>query len=181
MNKPLNKTRLKLTRPIVTSRQEAEMRAAEVTEKITILNSLKSDMDSQINHIRESYSDRVSELENVIAEKTECLRAWAEVNPSEFAKNKSIQLQCATIGFRTGQYQAKPIKGWTWDRVLEKLHLNKLSRYIRTKEEIDKQTLIADRETLELSAIGVRVFQEESFFLEPMITEPTTRVSTDVE
>lgn len=171
--------RIKLTRPIVTCRAEAELRASEITEKTIILNSLKGDMDAEINTIRESYACRISELETIIAEKTECLRVWAEANPQEFVKSKSIDMQCAIVGFRTGNYQAKPLSKWTWDRVLEKLKALKFGRYIRTKEDVDKQTIIADREILDLAAIGVRVFQDESFFIEPKITDPTTRVSTE--
>lgn len=178
MNKP---TRIKLTRPIVTSRQEAELRAAEVTELTLQLNAMKSDMDAEINSIREDYAPDLAALEKTIGEKTECLKAWAEVNPAEFGKARSIDMQCAVIGWRTGNYQIKPLAKWTWDRVLERLKSINLIRYIRTKEEVDKQTIIADRESLDLAAIGVRVFQEESFYIDPKITDPTTRVATEAQ
>ena len=49
------------------------------------------------------------------------------------------------------------------------------ARYVRIKEEIDKDRLLADRETLgkdKMASMGVEVVQDESFFVDPKRETP---------
>ena len=61
-------------------------------------------------------------------------------------------------------------KGFTWAAVTN-LAKELLPQYIRTTEELDKQSLLADRDKEDVAEmmprIGVQVVQEETFFVEP--------------
>jgi phage host-nuclease inhibitor protein Gam len=63
----------------------------------------------------------------------------------------------------------KTLKGWTWALVLERIGALRLTQYIRTKSEPDKEKLLADREKLgdRLTEVGVQVVQAETFFVDP--------------
>lgn len=104
-------------------------------------------------------------------------------NQSElFAKRKSLEMTHGVIGFRTGQPKCKTARGTTWADALE-LVKDRLPNYIRTKEEVDKDRLLADRNLPcrrddepeeaarpllhEMALCGILVVQEESFFVEP--------------
>jgi phage host-nuclease inhibitor protein Gam len=68
----------------------------------------------------------------------------------------------------------KTLPGWTFDRVLQTLKTAGALDYIRVKEEVHKQNLLSDRESIgpeRLREIGLRVVQEETFFVEPKLTE----------
>jgi phage host-nuclease inhibitor protein Gam len=76
-----------------------------------------------------------------------------------------------TVGYRTGQPTLKPIKGMTWEKVVEVLKQT-MPGFVRTKEEADKAGLIAAAEAGELGeenlrTLGLRRHHEERFFVEP--------------
>ena len=99
-------------------------------------------------------------------------RVWSEANPQEFGAVRSIETVHGTLGWRMGGPSLRTLPGWTWDQVKENLKAVSAMGYIRVKEEVNKQNLLADRETIsaeKLRELGVRVVQEESFFVEPKL------------
>jgi phage host-nuclease inhibitor protein Gam len=138
-------------------------------------------MDEEIAAIREKYQPRLEAEAKRLAEMSAAVQACAEANPQEFHQRKSIEFVCGTIGFRTGTPKLKTLGRLTWDVVLQALRRAKWgSAYIRTKEEINKEQIIADVSAESLSAadllkIGAVVIREESFFIDPKLTETETR------
>lgn len=174
------KTRVKLTAPAIRSRIEAEALTREIASLILQRNQESIDLDTHITNLRAKYEESLASLQKQIEEKTEVARAWAEANPSEFRGLKSLEMTHAVIGWRTGQPTLKTLAGWTWDRVLEKLQSlgGRWLTYVRTRAEVDKRVLLADRESFQpedLRAIGLRVVQDESFFIEPKLQELENR------
>ena len=59
---------------------------------------------------------------------------------------------------------------WTWATVLE--HLKGLGRYVRTVEEVDKESIKAAKMSDgELAGMGLRLDQKERFYIEPKADE----------
>ena len=176
------KNRIKLNAPALKSRAQAEDVLRQISELTLSRNQAQLDMDAEITRIREQYKTVLSEANRELEQKTELVRAWAEANLSEF-KGKSLDTVHAVIGWRTGQPALKTLSGWTWDRVMEKIKgLPNLLQYIRTKEEVNKQALLADREGFGadgLRLIGLKVLQEESFYVEPKLQQLETRQQTE--
>lgn len=112
---------------------------------------------------------------------TETVRAqlWAEANPDQFARRKSLELTHGKIGFRTGTPKLKTIARWTWAKVLTAIRGFVWAQpYIRVIEEVDKEKIIADKPSADqLASIGVKIVQEESFFVEPNLTDLNPRTS----
>lgn len=174
----MKKNRIKLTQPVLNSRADVESVLNEITLTTINRNRAQLAMDQAITEIRERYEATIATCKESIDQKSELVRTWAEANPAEFGKVKSLDFVHATIGFRTGTPTLKTLRGWTWDRVLEKLNSLKLTHYIRTKEEPNKQTLLLDRDSLDLKNFGLQVEQKESFFIEPKLTDQDNRVET---
>lgn len=173
---PPNKTRLKLSAPAIQTREEMERLVGEICALTLERRGIHTEMDERITLIRTEYEGRLAQIELEFERQIALARDWAEANPSEFGKFKSLDLVHGTVGWRTGTPKLKTLTGWTWDRVLEALkNIPKFAaRYIRRKEEVNKDALIADREALQpedLRAIGVKVVQDETFFIEPKIEE----------
>lgn len=179
----MSKNRIKV--PAVVIRTRAEMEA--ITGQIAALKiqeqQITADMDEQISTVRARFAPALALCWDQIGTGMEAARAWAEANPAEFGKGKSIVLTQAVIGYRTGQPQLKTLKGWTWDRVLEYLRAYPgLRGFIRVKEEVDKAQILATRDNLldsDLTQMGVRVVQEESFYVEPKLTDVETRETVE--
>lgn len=153
------------------SREQAEQAFAEFAGADAQVQNLTSKMDLEMTKIREKYADRLAEL-NASKEKSfEIIQAYAVEHKDElFTKKKSVESAHGTFGFRTGTPKLKNLKGFTWAAVTN-LAKQFLPAYIRTTEELDKQSLLADRDKEEVAGkfgqIGVQVVQDETFYVEP--------------
>jgi phage host-nuclease inhibitor protein Gam len=142
---------------------------------------LSARMDAEIQAVRGTYEERLATLAPALAEKTEAARSWAEANPAEFGQRKSIEFAFGVAGFRTGTPKLKTILKWKWDAVLDALRGSRWGAgYIRVKEEINKEQIIADVGAGVLSAAdlrkaGAQVTREESFYVEPKLTRVAVR------
>lgn len=172
-----NRVKLKIEAP--RTREEMEALVGEIAALKIDERRKTAEMDEALRALRDSYRENLSGINERLALLLPRALAWAEAHPDEFGKLRSIEMLHGVIGWRTNTPSLKPITGWTWDRVLEKLKaLPSMLGYIRSKDEPNKQAILADREQLGadgLRAIGLRVVQEEEFFVEPKLTETETR------
>lgn len=174
----MSKNRIKFVGPAIKSRAEMEALARKIAEAKIEQQSLTAAMDAAITAARETFEGRLGCLSEKIEGQMALAQSWAEANPAEFGQAKSIDMVHAVIGFRTGTPKLKTLAGWTFDRVLQYLRDAGLMKFIRVKEEVDKERLIASREQLldgDYRAMGVRIVQEESFYVEPKLTEVEVR------
>lgn len=171
------KSRIKTTAPLIDSREQAERMLGEIAGLTIARNHVANNLDRDIQLAREKAEPQITALNQQLKEKTELLRGWAETNPEEFGKKKSIVFAHGIVGFRTGTPKLKTLTRKTWDTVLATLKgLAFGAAYIRIKEEIDKERILSDyaQDALvdsDLTTLGVRVVQEESFFVEPKLEE----------
>jgi phage host-nuclease inhibitor protein Gam len=179
-------TRLKISLPTLATRDDAEALFGDLA--LTTVNRIRvsNKMDAELTAVRQKYEGNLAAMDEDLKQKTDTLRAWAEANPDQFPKGrKSIQFVHGTIGFRTGNPTLKLLsRAWTWDKVLKTIiELGLSNRFIRTKEEVDKEAIIAADSTnatmasaaIACSSFGTKVVQDESFFVDPIITEVDAR------
>jgi phage host-nuclease inhibitor protein Gam len=166
--------RIKNTQPVIRTREALESLIGEIAALKNQQRLLTAAMDGQIQEIRGQYEAQLTVQNEALDEKVERARAWSEANPREFGAARSIETMHGVLGWRTGQPALKTLPGWTFDRVLQTLKSLGAPGYIRVKEEVHKQNLLSDREAIgaeKLREIGLRVVQEETFFVEPKLTE----------
>ena len=184
MHAPVKKknSRIKTAATVsIITRDECETLVGQITELTIKKQQLVSEMDEQISTIRSRYETTLGNLDARIEEMTNRCRDWACANTAEFGSKKSIAFTQGVLGFRTGTPKLKTLVGFTFARVLDSLRSVKWgAAYIRIKEEVDKEKLIADYgsmtlESSELREIGVKVDQDETFFVDPAITETEPR------
>lgn len=173
--------RIKSKSPVIKTREEIEALVGDIARLKTYQQQTTALMDERITEVRAEYEQQLGDAEAELAPMVEAVRTWAEANPEAFGKHKSLDLLHGVIGWRIGMPTLKTLSGWTWDRVLEKLKTSYPGlTFIRTKEEVDKASILAQRETLldgDLRQMGVRVVQNEAFFIEPKLTEVETKLA----
>lgn len=157
---------------------DAELLAGELSLVMIRERKLLAELDAEIKAVQARYAPRLEAFRADLATRFPILQAWAEANRNDeklFGKKKSIDYIHSEIGFRTGQPKLALLKGWNWKTVLVKLR-SWNPDFIRKKEEVDRQAILADRKRLEaqdtLKDIGLRVSQSETFYLDPKATEP---------
>ncbi len=162
-------SRKKLTIEPVRTREEMEAVVGEICALSIRQDELVAQRDAYLMEVRERYKASLAEIEPRIARLLERAESWAEAHPEEFGKAKSIEMTHGVVGYRTGQPKLKTLAKWTWDRVLQALKDGPRNPYVRVREEVDKERLLADRDALgpRLSEFGLRVMQDEVFYVQP--------------
>jgi len=151
------------------TREDVERSLGEYARAVIERDALTAEMEQRIRQIRAEYETRLAVLARAADAEFDLLAEWADRHPEEFSGRRSLELTHGVIGFRTGTPKLKTLRGVTWERVLERMTLRDLQRYIRQKMEVARDLLIADRDVLGeamLREIGVTVAQDETFFVE---------------
>ena len=173
----MTKQRIKINLPLISTRSEAEAAMNDLSLAANNKRKLAAKMDAERLAIENKYAGDLAVCDAFVKEKSEALRAWAESNPTEFGKKKSIEFLAGTLGFRTGTPKLALLsRAWNWDKVLATLKANlKFKPFIRTKEEVDKDAIIGTitsiKDGWDGAEIGVKVVQDESFYVEPKLTD----------
>jgi len=129
---------------------------------------LEAEMNDKINRIRDQYQDELTRLAEQKAEQFEILQAYAQ-QQKESWKGKSLELLHTIIGFRIGNPKVVKDKKFTWDAITE-LTLKYAPSFVRTKYELDKEAIIASRESIDMEQLRkncyIDVVQDETFYVE---------------
>lgn len=177
----MSKNRIKIPLPNIKTRDEAEAVMNELALTANNKRKFTARMDAQILAAQEAVAPDIAACDEAIKAKSDALRAWAEAHPEEFPKGrKSIEFLSGILGFRTGTPKLALLsRAFTWDKVLELIqHFG--FQFTRQKLEVDKEAILAfaaeeqDKVRLEarvLRPIGLKVVQDEGFYIEPKLTE----------
>lgn len=173
--------RIKIPLPTLATRDEAEAMMTSLAASVNAQRQLTATRDAEILAVNKSFESAFSTLELAINLKTDALRVWADANPDQFPKGrKSIEFVSGLLGFRTGTPKLALLnRSWSWDKVLATVRAA-VRHFIRTKEEVDKDAILSEYaqhmvSDAQLATYGVKVTQEESFYIEPALTETATR------
>lgn len=150
--------------------EQMEQAFADYARADARIQKINSTMDIEMTKIREKYQEELGKLAETKETSFDKLQAYATEHRDElFTKRKSLETTHGTMGFRTGTPALKTLKGFTWESVKNLLE-EFLPNYVRTKKEADKEKLLDDRKDEKVAAlfskVGVKVVQEETFFVE---------------
>jgi phage host-nuclease inhibitor protein Gam len=123
------------------------------------------------------YIEALEEQQNALLAQAE---KFAEAHREELlpGKAKSADTPLATYGFRTGMPQLKLKSKFTWGKVIATLIAEKRTMWLRTKVDAAKDAIIAACQARPETAaiadrIGMKVIQEEAFYIEPKVDGPS--------
>jgi len=167
----MSSKRLKLSSPAIQTREEMEALIGKICEQTILQDALLAAMDGELKKVRENYEDELCTTQKSLDGNLALAQDWAEAHPSEFGNRKSIEMLHGLVGWRTGMPKLRTLSGWNWDRVLEAIKgIPKFAkRFVRISEEVNKEAIISDWVILsgEAREFGVRVVQDETFYVEP--------------
>ena len=177
-------TRIKVSLPMLKTRDEAEAAMTTLAAAVNDQRIIHACRDDEVLAVNVKYEASLAEVDVAIKSQTDALRAWAECNPDAFPKDrKSLEMVSGKLGFRTGTPKLSLLsRAFNWERVLALVE-QYWPGHVRTKKEVDKESLLsmysqaehkptADEE---FKRLGLKVTQEESFFIEPKLTELEAR------
>lgn len=153
------------------TRIDAEALANRLVEIQLRRETLVAERDAAVLEVSRPYAPQVDQLDAEIKAGLDILETWADHHSEEFGKAESTLLSGHRVGWRLGNHAARTLPKWTWEKVLDKLRempKGWRDRYIRVREEPNKEAFVADRDQAEaLAQVGVKIVQERRFYLEP--------------
>lgn len=173
--KKTNRLKITLT-PALETREDVETTMNDLALTEAHYRRLQSQVDAEILAVKDRHAANLAIYQETMTRLTQQLHDWSVTHPDEFPKDrKSLRLTSGLIGFRTGQPKLALVsRKFTFERALS-LVRELLPGFIRTKDEIDREALIAQRSEPVIAAAlprcGLIVTQDESFFAEPDLTQ----------
>jgi phage host-nuclease inhibitor protein Gam len=144
-------------------------------------NQLLLKQESEIKAVQDKHAARLQTIEKELERNTELLSGWAEANPSEFGKSKSLDMTHGKVGWRTGMPKLVKKSKATWDALVDIVCDSLGSDYIRIKKEVNREAIVDARSEIppeSLRECGLAIVQEENFFVDPNLEEIENRRTT---
>lgn len=171
---PIQSTRAKSTG--LANRLSFEGAVDRIAEIQVSLRQLTAERDARIQAAQQHHAEEIAALEDELKGKLALCEKFAAQHRDTLltGKAKSLETPLARWGFRTGMPKLKLLSKWTWDKVLAKLQEVGEEKFVRLKPEVDREMILAtyaDNAVADttLATYGVRVVQDESFFVEPKL------------
>jgi phage host-nuclease inhibitor protein Gam len=141
----------------------------EIAKKDSFITKKEVDMNERINKIKNQFDEETKEIraQKLLLEQE--VQAYSSINKDVFGKLKSKSLLFGTIFFRTTPPKVSQLnKKYSIATSIELAKKIFKTRFIRSKEELDKDSILTAYAAKEISdeklaAIGLKIDQEEKF------------------
>lgn len=157
--------------PVPQNRDDAAEAVRIIGELNRDLARLEANMNDQLATIKEAFEQQAAPIREAVTAKTEGLKAWAEANRSvltEGGKTKTADLGTGKVSWRLRPPSVRITKV---DAVIEAIQRLGFGQFLRTKTEVNKEAILADRDSAKLIA-GISIGSEgEDFLVEPFEVE----------
>jgi len=170
----------------ITGPEALDAAVADVVRLKITHTRLQAARDHELAGIEKKHEPAIQGSAAAIGEAESAIRDYCDAHRAElFPVNKSRETGLAVFGFELTPPRVETAnKKIKWGDVLARLsRLKWAASYIRTgKETVDKDALLADRQTLtpeQCTAAGIQFAQDEQFFLRPKPETAADVVGTD--
>lgn len=152
-------------------REHANLMIALIGEAQRERARLKAEMNEQLARVKADYEEKARPHAEEIARLVQGVQAWCETNRDSLTgggKTKTVKFAAGEVCWRT-----RPPRVSVSDTLLaiSWYAQNRLRKFLRIKEELDKEAMLADRENAEKNP-HIRIASAgENFVVKPFETE----------
>ena len=155
--------------PVPQNREQAADLIAQVGQHQRERARIEAAMNDELAEIRQRYEAEAQPHADAIRAISQGVQVWAEANRETLTrgKTKTVRLASGELNWRTRPPRVV-VRGV--EAVLDAFRQLSLTRFIRIKEEVNKEAVLADPAAV--AAIkGVSINQGEDFVIKPFETE----------
>ena len=173
------KTRVK--RPVIPvpkSLDEAAEFLRQIGEEQRTTDAIQSDLNAEVDELKAKAMSDAEPHQKKISQLVEGLFAFAETNRDELTdsgKRKTVELPTGIFGWRM---TPPAVSLHNVKAILKSLKSLKLDRFIRAKEEVDKEAMLKEQEVAK-TVKGVSISQHEEFIVKP--TELEVEITSNAD
>lgn len=142
--------------------KEIAILQSQIEEEVARYNQEEQERRAKLTERHAPMKARIQELEQILEE-------FAMRHRQDFGEKRRRELRHGILSFRLHPPSVERLKNMTWNAVLDLVRTSPWAeRFIRTKEELNKDAIIAsygNKEIIpeELARLGMVVVQKESF------------------
>lgn len=152
------------------TRDEAVNMVAQIGHHQRERERLRLDLDGQITALREKYEGLMSPHVVELKALTSGVHTWAEAHRDELTQGGKVKTANLMTGELRWRITPPSVVLVRVSAALEELRLKGLGRFIRTKDEVNKEAILADPAAVSgCNFIGIK--QSEDFVVVPFSTE----------
>ena len=160
------------------SLNEAAQFLAEIGQEQRATDKIRSGLNAKVDELKAKAMVEDEHHQEKISQLVEGLFAFAEAHRDELTdhgKSKTVEVPTGTFGWRM---TPPAVSLRDVEAILESLKSLKLKRFIRTKEEIDKEAMLKEPDVAK-TVKGVSISQREEFVAKP--AELEVEIATQVD
>jgi len=157
--------------------EELEEKLKEYSINFATLHRKEAEMNERLNQIKEDFDEKTKELRYTIDTLSTEISMFCTKNKSDFDKVRSKEFQFGTVGFRVNPPKVTLLnRKYNLKTVLELVKRLYKKAYVRVKEDLDKEAILADYASKKLddgklAGIGLKVDQDEQFYIDAKYEE----------
>ena len=156
--------------PVPQNREDAADLIRQIGEHQRDRSRIKADMVDRMALIKQEHEERAMPHADAISGMSAAVKVWAEANRSELTRDGKIK----TVGLASGKilWRMNPpsVSIRKAEQVLDALKSLGLGKFIRNKEEINKDAILESPDEVR-GVKGISIDQKEIFGIEPYETE----------
>ena len=164
--------------PVPKSLDEAAKFLAEIGQEQRATDKIRSGLNAAVDKLKDKAMSDDAPHQEKISQLVEGLFSYAEAHRDELTdggKRKTVEVPTGTFGWRM---TPPAVSLRDVESILENLKALKLKRFIRTKEEIDKEAMLKEPDVAK-TVKGVSIGQHEEFIAKP--AELEVEIATKVD
>lgn len=149
------------------SLEQADKWVARIGEITRQIGSERASFENAATILRQEMAEAVEPLQAELSERLEGLAYWAEVNRQKLTNSgqtKTVKLPSGELRWRK---TPPKVNLRSVAKILVELKKRGLHRFIRTKEEINKEAMLAELAVAE-AVPGVTISSIEEFIIKPL-------------
>lgn len=152
------------------SRVEADEAIREIGAHQRRRQELQTAMNERLAAVKAEFETQAAPIGAAIKTLSQGVQVWAEANRSELTRDGRVKT--AKLGNGELRWRTRPpsVTVRAAGVVIEALKRLGLTRFVRTKEEVDKEAVLADPDAVR-DVKGISIGQGEDFVIVPFSTE----------
>ena len=152
------------------SRDEVATAIAEIGANQRELARLQADMNDELARVKERWEQQAQPLAQRNEILTQGVQIWCEANRNQLTQNGKVKTAALTTGEIAWRTRPPSVRITGADAVLDMLHRLGLDRFVRTKEEVNKDAILNEPEAVR-GVAGISIQQGEDFIVTPFESE----------
>jgi phage host-nuclease inhibitor protein Gam len=168
-----SKTRVKtdaVQYPVPQTRDDVTSAIAMIGAHQRERDRIQAAMNDELSRIRERFEAEAKPHADVISQLTKGVHLYCEAHRDEITKGGKVKTHTFASGEVKWRLRPPSVVLRGADAVLDALKALKLDRFVRVKEEVNKDAILADPEAV-AGVKGISVRQTEDFVVQPWDTE----------